>query len=96
MRSTTDAIAEDLSSAYQGNVDGRLKHEVDIWLTTMSRSARAYLGALNAARFDNEARGLVAASDTASLDALYGRAVGDALFAWNSAEIELVRMLRAK
>ena len=92
LRSTTDAIAEDLSAAYRGNADGRLKHEVDNWFATMSRSARAYLGALNAARFDNEARGLIVAADTASLDGLYGRAVGDALFAWNGAEIE--RLLR--
>jgi signal transduction histidine kinase len=93
LRSTTDAIAEDLSAAYRGNVDGRLKHEVDNWFLIMSRSARAYLGALNAARFDNEARGLIVSSDTASLDGLYGRAVGDGLFAWAGAEIELDRLL---
>jgi hypothetical protein len=41
LRSTTDAIAEDLSAAYRGNADGRLKHEVDNWFATMSRTARA-------------------------------------------------------
>jgi signal transduction histidine kinase len=96
LRSTTDAIAEDLSAAYRGNVDGRLKREVDTWFAVMSRSARAYLGALNAARFDNEARGLIVGVDTASLDALYGRALGDALFAWNGAEVELDRLLRRR
>jgi signal transduction histidine kinase len=96
LRSTTDSVAEDLSSAYRGNPDGRLKRAVESSFGTMTTSARAYLGALNAIRVDNEARGLIVGIDTASLDALYGKAVGNALWAWGGAQIELDRLLRQR
>ncbi len=94
LRSTTDQIAEDLTSAYRGNPDGRMKREIDSSFATMTSSARAYLGALNATRVDNEARGLIVGIDAASLDGLYGKAVGSALWAWAGAQIELDRLLR--
>jgi signal transduction histidine kinase len=96
LRSTTDSMAEDLASAYRGNPDGRLKRAVESSFGTMTMSARAYLGALNAIRVDNEARGLIVGVDTASLDALYGKAVGNALWAWGGAQIELDRLLRQR
>jgi signal transduction histidine kinase len=96
LRSTTDSIDEDLASAYRGNVDGRLKRAVAPSFAVMSQHARAYLGALNAARMDNEARGLIVGVNRASLDALYGRAVADALWAWGGAQIELDRLLRQR
>jgi signal transduction histidine kinase len=45
---------------------------------------------------DNEARGLIVGVNRASLDALYGRAVADALWAWGGAQIELDRLLRQR
>jgi signal transduction histidine kinase len=96
LRSTTDSIDEDLASAYRGNVDGRLKRAVAASFAVMSQHARAYLGALNAARMDNEARGLIVGVNRASLDALYGRAVADALWAWGGAQIELDRLLQQR
>src|SRR5262245_16734396 len=96
LRSTTDSITEDLVSAYRGNSLGRLKRAVDSSFATMMTSARSYLGALNASRVDNEARGLIIGVDAASLDALYGKAVGNALWAWGGAQIELDRLLRQR
>jgi signal transduction histidine kinase len=96
LRATTDGIDEDLASAYRGNPDGRLKRAVAVSFAVMSQQARAYLGALNAARVDNEARGLIVGVDRASLDTLYGRAVANALWAWGGAQIELDRLLRQR
>ena len=64
LRSTTDGIDEDLTSAYRGNQDGRLKRAVAASFAAMSQHARAYLSALNATRVDNEARGLIVGVDT--------------------------------
>jgi signal transduction histidine kinase len=96
LRSTTDSIGDDLAAAYRGNPDGRLKRAIDASFTAMTRNARAYLGALNAARVDNEARGLIVGVDRASLDVLYGKAVADALWAWGGAQIELDRLLQVR
>src|SRR5262245_37416945 len=96
LRATTDGIADDLTSAYRGNPDLRLKRAVDSSFATMTTSARAYLGALNATRVDNEARGLIVGIDTASFDTMYGKAVGNALWAWAGAQIELDRLLRQR
>jgi signal transduction histidine kinase len=96
LRATTDEIDEDLASAYRGNPDGRLKHEVAVSFAVMATNARGYLSAVNAARVDNEARGLIVGVDRASLDRLYGKAVADALWAWGGAQIELDRLLRVR
>jgi signal transduction histidine kinase len=96
LRSTTDAIGDDLAAAYRGNADGRLKRAVDTSFISMTRNARGYLGGLNAARVDNEARGLIVGVDRASLDVLYGKAVAEALWAWGGAQIELDRLLQVR
>jgi signal transduction histidine kinase len=92
LRSNLEAIAANLTAAYRGNADGRLKRAVDAEIRTMISSAGSYLGGLKATTSDGQGTG----NDIASLDRAYASAVESAINAWAVTQAELDRLLQQR
>jgi signal transduction histidine kinase len=90
LRSTTEAIQDNLAAAYRGNLDGELKPAVEANFAGMISSANS--------QFDR-VRSIIAggqAVDPRSTDTAYTNAVQSAIDAWTVAHSELDRLLQLR
>jgi two-component system sensor histidine kinase/response regulator len=75
-RSTAEEIARDLTSAYGGDRDGRLRRKIEAPMAVMLSSVTSYLGALD------DSFGNAGKVDQNALDDLRRSAANDAIEAW--------------
>jgi signal transduction histidine kinase len=92
LRSTTEAMGDNLAGAYRGNSNGSLRPAVANEFAAMIRSANAYLGALNATIVAGERTEI----DAAALDRFHATAVANTIRAWSVAGSELDRLLQLR
>jgi signal transduction histidine kinase len=92
VRSTDEAVSDNLASAYRGNSDGSVRRAVNAEFAAMIRSANAYLSALNA----HIVAGAGTEIDAAALERFHATAVANTIRAWTVAGIELDRLLQLR
>ena len=88
LRASTEAIGNDLASAYRGNADGRLKPAVDASFAAMIAATNSYADASAASGSGD--------GGSASLSGTYTSSVQRAISAWIVAARELDRLLRQR
>jgi PAS domain S-box-containing protein len=86
-RSTVGEIARDLSLAYRGNPDGKLRTAVQSVMADMLASTSAYFDAVRE-KIRNPSPG-----DDAGLDRQYKTATDSTIAAWSGGQAELTRLL---
>jgi C4-dicarboxylate-specific signal transduction histidine kinase len=85
IRSTLEEIERDLTAAYRGDADGRMRQTIDADMTSMISATDSYLKTITASRGE--------ANDLATFDRSYAAAVDGALSAWTLSQAELKRLL---
>jgi signal transduction histidine kinase len=91
-RSTMGGIETDLSAAYRGNRDGRLREAVEPAIRAMIFDAITYLGNLKAVIASGQAN----ASGVSSLDGAEASFVRNSINAWTATQTQLDRLLRQR
>ena len=91
IRSTVDAVKNDLTAAYRGNADGSLRQDVDVPITTMIASVKSYLDTANAGQLGGEITGL-----RTPFSRRISSAVGSTIKDWAIAQTDLDRLLHQR
>jgi signal transduction histidine kinase len=92
LKSTEDAIKNELAAAYRGNIDGNLKQAIDPALSTMLSRTNAFLDRVHA-QIVNDNSGKQAAGASNSL---YRRVVKNSVSVWALTQSELDRLLHTR